>query len=142
MENKQHLYHVLAQAIEARLNCKSGDANESQKEWFVTWSDRINELVDMLPSGSGWDCGTKIDLDKSHATKIVLYGSYHHMHESGMYDGWTDHTITVTPSFSGINIRISGRNRNDIKDYLAETFDCDLCQYVMWDTEAGGYVRA
>ena len=38
------------------------------------------------------------------------------------YDGWTEHTVTVTPSFSGFNMRISGRNRNDIKDHMHETF--------------------
>jgi hypothetical protein len=45
------------------------------------------------------------------------------MTEGGMYDGWTEHTVVVTPSLAfGINIRITGRNRNDIKDYLHDVF--------------------
>lgn len=43
----------------------------------------------------------------------------------GMYVGWTEHTITVTPSFIGLNVKVSGRNRNEIKDYIADHFsDC------------------
>ena len=123
MENK--LYQDLATAVGARLNCKASN----NTEWFDKWNARIKQLVDLLPSGSGWDCGTKIDLDASHMEKLVLYGSYHHMDESGFYDGVTEHTVTVTGSLtSGIKIRISGRNRNDIKDYLYETFEYALQQ--------------
>lgn len=52
------------------------------------------------------------------------------MNDAGMYDGWTEHVITILPSFSGITISVSGSNRNDIKDYLAETFDYTLYQIV------------
>jgi hypothetical protein len=45
------------------------------------------------------------------------------MDDGGGYDGWTEHTITVTPSFRGFDLTISGRDRNDIKDYLHQTFD-------------------
>jgi len=122
------LYQELAAAIQARKNCDT--ATPRNTEWFDKWTDRINELVDLLPSGSGIDCGTKIDLDASHAEKIVLYTSYHHMNDGGYYNGWTEHTITVTPSFREINLRISGRNRNDIKEYLYETFEYALTQQV------------
>ena len=54
------------------------------------------------------------------------------MDDAGFYDGWTGHTITITPSFSGINLRISGPNRNDIKDYLYETFDYALSRDVTY----------
>jgi hypothetical protein len=55
------------------------------------------------------------------------------MNDTGYYDGWTEHTVTVTPSFSGINIRVSGRNRNDIKDYIHETFSYALRSDVTYD---------
>jgi hypothetical protein len=80
----------------------------------------------MLPSGSGIDSGTKIDLDKSHAEKIIFYFGFHHMDENGFYDGWTEHTLVVTPSFTGINLRIGGRDRNQIKEYLYDTYDYAL----------------
>lgn len=76
-----------------------------------------------LPSGSGIDCGTKIDLDASNRNKLVLLAAYHHMNESGMYDGWTEHRIIVVPDLaSGFTLNITGRNRNGIKEYLYDTY--------------------
>ena len=127
------LYKELAGTIQARLTCQSS----GNTEWLEQHSDRIEQLVaDFLPSGSGWDCGTKIDLDESHADKLVFCGGYHHMNESGMYDGWTDHTVTVTPSLVlDFHLRISGRNRNDIKDYLHELFESALHTKLVWNKE-------
>jgi hypothetical protein len=35
----------------------------------------------------------------------------------------TEHKVIATPSFQGgFNLRITGRNRNDIKEYIAEEF--------------------
>ena len=92
----------------------------------------IERLRQLLPSGSGWDMGTKIEADSHTADKrIHLFGSFHHMNEHGSYDGWTDHSIVVTPSLSfGFALRITGVNRNDIKDYLHELFDHALRQEV------------
>lgn len=123
----RYLYSELATAIQAHKNCNA--RNPRNDEWFDKWTNRINELVRKLPSGSGIDCGTKIDLDATHEEKLVLYASFHHMNDGGFYDGWTEHTITVTPSFtSKINLRISGRNRNDIKEYLNEEYYHALTQ--------------
>jgi hypothetical protein len=45
------------------------------------------------------------------------------MDENGFYDGWTDHTITIRPDLVfQFDMRISGRNKNEIKDYIAECF--------------------
>jgi hypothetical protein len=47
------------------------------------------------------------------------------MNGDGYYDGWTDHTVIVTPTFSGIDITVTGRDKNDIKNYIGEVFyDC------------------
>jgi hypothetical protein len=55
----------------------------------------------------------------------VLETAFHHMTEYGYYDGWTEHTVRVYPEFDGFRMTISGRNRNDIKDYIYDTFhDC------------------
>ena len=126
------LYKLLASAIYARKRCQE----TKNTEWFEKHSETIEQLVDMLPSGSGWDSGTKIDLDASHADKLVLYGEFHHMNDSGFYDGWTAHVVTVTPSLlNDFNIRISGRDRNDIKEYLHEMFDACLRQAIVWSEE-------
>ena len=95
-EPKRYLYAELASAIEARQNCArlTPDNAMHNPEWFDRWTERINDLVDLLPSGSGIDTGTEIDLDRSTGEKIVLYLSFHHMND-GFYSGWTDHTVIV-----------------------------------------------
>ncbi len=83
-------------------------------------------LEKYLPGGSGFDNGTTLNVDKSTSQKLVFETAFHHMNEHGYYTKWTDHTVTVRPSFNGLDIRVSGRNYNDIKDYIAECFDCCL----------------
>jgi len=41
----------------------------------------------------------------------------------------------VTPSFTGINIRVSGRDRNQVKDHIHESFDAALCTEIEWDKQ-------
>lgn len=112
---------LIAGIVQARLNCLARENHE----WLARHSETLRQIErDLLPSGSGMDNGTTIDLDRSTADRLVFNTAFHHMHESGMYDGWTSHTVTVRPSFIGDrDIAISGRDRNGIKEYLAETFD-------------------
>ena len=90
--------------------------NNLNAQWGPIARARLDQLVNMLPSGSGIDRGTK--LVSASASRIVLECSFHHMNDCGMYDGWTEHRITIRPMFSGLELTISGRNRNDIKEYL------------------------
>jgi hypothetical protein len=142
----RYLYSELASAIQARKNCADAMArlnpnavsattdmkdNEyhQRAEWFDKWTATIESLVrEHCPSGSGFDAGTAIDLDASHANRLVFRTSFHHMDEAGFYTNWTAHTVTVTPSLtSHYHIRISGRNQNDVKDYIHESFDMAMC---------------
>jgi hypothetical protein len=129
------LYKYLAAIVQARLNC--AQRMDTHAEWFAKHTEQIRQIVsDMMPSGSGWDHGTQIDLDASHGDKLVFRGSYHHMNDGGMYDGWTDHTVTVKPSLQfGYSIRVSGPNRNEIEDYLVDMFAMDLETEMVWDGE-------
>ena len=114
----------IAQAIQARTNCEqSGNI-----EWYKRWTDTLEKIAkDILPSGAGIDCGTTIDLDRSKPERLVLVTSYHHMNDGGCYDGWTEHEVIITPSFvGGLAVRITGRDRNQIKDYLADVFSVAL----------------
>jgi len=98
--------------------------------WKQSAQERLKHLEDCLPSGSGIDCGTKIDIEASTQNKIVLFVEYHHMNDGGFYDGWTAHTITITPTFHSYEMKISGRNRNNIKDYLSDVYTCALSQAI------------
>ena len=69
-------------------------------------SDRIEQLQEILPSGSGIDSGTSIDDDESSESKVVLTLGYHHMDENGYYCGWSYWKLSVIPTFSGIDIDI------------------------------------
>lgn len=116
------LYADIAARIEARLNCIN--ANPRNTEWESKHEQQVLEWVkEFFPSGSGFDCGTKIDLDASSADKLVFNTSFHHMNDCGMYDGWTEHTVTVKPSLAhGFSVTITGRDRNGIKEYMHDCF--------------------
>jgi len=120
---KETVVSRLARAVDAHLRSVA----HGNTEWTLKHEEEIERLMDLLPSGSGWDNGTKIDLDRSTGERIILYGGYHHMNESGMYDGWTEHEIWVRASLvSGIDLKITGRDRHEIKDYLYEMFQYAL----------------
>lgn len=110
---------LLAGMIQARVNC-----NPSNPGWYARHREVADRLADqVLPSGSGIDNGTTIDWDKSTGERVVLNADFHHMDECGGYCGWTEHQIIITPSLVyGFSIRVTGRDRNEIKDYLGETY--------------------
>jgi hypothetical protein len=125
-KRREPLYQRLASLVIQHRNCIKTD----NTEWKDRSEDEILKLVKRyMPSGSGFDCGTKIFLSQeAPATdRLVFETSFHHMNENGFYDGWTEHTVTVHPSLAfKIEIKISGRNRNEIKDLIHESFDCAL----------------
>lgn len=112
------LYQRLASLVAARLNCMAS----GNDEWLNKHETKINVLTKgHMPSGSGFDLGTQIDLDKSYGNKLVFSTSFHHMNEHGYYDGWTSHQISIIPDLQfGFQLTVAGRNRNNIKDYIAE----------------------
>lgn len=119
------LYQQLASLLQAIENCRAS----GNDEWVQRHSDNVAALVKQhMPSGSGFDIGTRLDIEASkHGARLVFVTSFHHMHDSGMYDGWTDHTVTVMPSLAfGFELRISGRDRAGIKDYIAEVYQTAL----------------
>jgi hypothetical protein len=113
----------LQQAID---NCeRSGNV-----EWLAKHREQIRALCKLLPSGSGIDNGTKLVEIDTDEEMIILSCEFHHMNEHGSYDGWTEHTIRVRPSFTGLHLNISGKNRNEIKDYLHEVYTQALSERV------------
>ena len=92
--------------------------------------ERLAHLLDSAPSGSGFDSGTTLDgLTKTGA--LLFSTAFHHMTGAGYYDGWTYHTVRVIPSLAwGYDLRVTGKDRNGIKDYIADTFACWLNELV------------
>ena len=111
------IYRKIALDFDLFLNAKeSSQATRATHE--------IDSLVNAhMPHGSGFDNGTTFDYDKSSKNRLVFNFGYHHMNSNGFYTGWSHHSIIVTPSLANeYDIRITGPNKNQIKDYIAETF--------------------
>lgn len=122
----RYLYSELASLMDAyQRNVESGNA-----EWKDSHEARIKALVEEhLPSDGGFDNGTRLEIGlsrpklKGDCNKLVFHTSFHHMNDAGMYDGWTNHLVTVTPSLAhGFYLRVSGRDRNEIKGFIADAF--------------------
>ena len=117
---KSKIYQSIARKNQAIFNCeKSGNLT-----WQLNHKNAILDLVhETAPSGSGIDCGTKIELADCTENKLVFLCQFHHMNDNGFYDGWTEHKVIITPDLaSGFNIRITGRDRNQIKEYLYDVY--------------------
>lgn len=123
------LYQRIASKMAARINCTAS----GNTVWFARHTVDIEDLVrDHMPSGSGVDCGTQLDFDNSQPNRMVFVLSFHHMDENGGYDGWTSHQVIVTPSLAyGIDVRVTGRDRNWIKDYLTGLYQDALTTEVL-----------
>ncbi|KFG99075.1 hypothetical protein GQ56_0101060 [Burkholderia paludis] len=120
------LYAAIASTLATIERCKS-----ARSPVLPTHKVRLGKLLDMLPSGSGLDSGTQLLEDECKSNKLVFQADFHHMNRHGMYDGWSEHHVIVTPSLdTGAVIRITGRNRNSIKAYLHDVFHHALFQEV------------
>jgi len=118
------LYTELASRITARNN-----AYAAGNDWWRKHQEVIDQLIDMLPHGSGIDGKTELLLDECKpydkpVKRIVIASSYHAMNDDGYYDGWYDFKLIITPSFDGIDMKVTGKfgKYSDVKDYLWETF--------------------
>ncbi len=120
---KRTIAAELAAWVIAIDNCERNGNNE----WAIKHADAIEEMVkNHLPRSSGFDSGTQFDIEeneKHRGSRLIFETAFHHMNDGGYYDGWTEHKVTVYPLFCGsLDVRVSGQNRNDIKDYIGETF--------------------
>jgi hypothetical protein len=114
---------TIASAIAGKLIAVDNCAKSGNSEWEQKHLDAIRSHLASAPSGGGFDCGTEIDLTRSTPQRLVFTTAFHHMDDDGYYDDWSNHEVIVKPClWSGFSLRITGRNRNEIKDYIHETF--------------------
>lgn len=126
---KVPLYQAIARAFVAYQNCC---ADPQKAEWRDRHRERIERLVKQyMPSGSGIDNGIHFDFGTSRENRLLFTTAFHHMNDGGYYDGWTEHNVIVKPSLAwDIDLKITGRDRRDIKDYLHECFRAALTELV------------
>lgn len=129
--DKRRLITQIAMTFNAYQNCIKLHNTE--------WKNRHEEVIEKLcyeylPHGSGFDSGTTFDFDNSREDRLVFNTAYHHMDEGGYYDGWTNHQVIVTPSLAfGFSLRITGKDKNDIKEYMHQVFSAVLDEKIDWD---------
>lgn len=89
------------------------------------WGKRAKELAllkELLPNGNGFREreGLAVILLESTKKRIVIETTYWHKNNS---DEVTSHQVIITPSFEDeINIRITGKNEDNVKEYLHNIF--------------------
>jgi hypothetical protein len=119
------LYRELATLVQARKTCAE---SATHQDWFQKHSETIKRLV------SNHLAQYRIDLNESHADKLVFYGNESQFTEDGVEDGYTSHTVIVKPSLTfGFTLRITGHDRNDVKEHIAQLFNAQLREDVTYD---------
>lgn len=126
MSRKTTVIEAIHSALVAQRNCKSRACPNT--EWAARWSAYLDRIArELLPHGSGFDIGTVITSLAADGHGVKFWTEFHHMDDNGGYDGWTQHTIVVRPTFgAGVDLRTTGRDRNQIKDYIADVFGAVL----------------
>lgn len=115
------LYQHIVNTLVAIENCKCS----GNQEWELKHKYTLELLEARLPSGSGFDSGSKVIEYRNG--NLILSTEFHHMNECGYYDGWTTHKIIVKPDLQfEIVLTVTGPNRNDIKDHIQEVFQTAL----------------
>jgi hypothetical protein len=117
------LYSALAQLRAAIGRCENAPAGTpAHDQHLPRYRERLAFLLNALPCGSGFDNGVTLIENLCRSNRLVFNADFHHMNSHGGYDGWSHHQVIVTPSLSdGFVIRVTGRARNQIKDYIADT---------------------
>lgn len=122
------VYQVIAKSLQAKINCGVSGNSEWHERHYQTILETVREK---LPSGSGFDRGTQFDFEKSTPEKLVFNTAFHHMDDDGGYCGWSEHKVIVTPSLCfDFDIRVTGKNVRDIKDYIFDVFSSALDEMI------------
>lgn len=114
----------LASTLDALHSCERAQAEgQDRSRWIARHGETLDALDALLPSGSGCDNGSKVDRSRPLSKGLLIETAFHHLSTHGFYTGWTDHKITFHPTlYGGPTIKVSGRDRNEIKDYLGDVF--------------------
>lgn len=101
---------------------------------YVAALKRQNRIEDSLPGGSGFDLGTTIE--RVTDQNIVFWTAVHRMEPKGVYDGWTEHRVVVSPATGlVIHIDMSIANLNHVRDRIEKVFNEAMAQEFEWVKE-------
>jgi hypothetical protein len=110
------------------------DAVETNERGSIDQSGRLRALERMLPSGSGFDSGCKVEYSRCRFSRtgnlrsLAIRCDFHPMDENGYYMGWQHILAIVIPTFDGFDLSVrnvgappSRRRSSGILDFVAET---------------------
>lgn len=106
-------------------------ATLSRESTPIEWKDRAENSIfeiekEYLPSGSGFDSGCTVNLDKSRPDKLIIETPYHCMNDAGYYDYWVYPCVIVKPSLQfnfsfDINWKgYRGKYKELLTDYIVD----------------------
>lgn len=128
------LYQAIARAHEGQEACTN-----DCPEMADLWRERLGNLIAQLPSESGFSAGTKfVSLCES---SMIFSTEFAHLDEGGSCVGWTNHFVYVGLRWSGLEISVTGPNRNDIKEYIKDVFAEALDSEVEFEPETLKFSR-
>lgn len=132
------VYQAISRKLSAIAKCKAVVNSEYPYKQTVSL-ERLISLA--IPSGSGLDSGPELSED-STPEKLIFSADYHHMNDHGYYSGWTQHQVIVRPSLCwGISLSVTGRDRNEIKECIAELFQHALTRLVVETADGWEYAK-
>lgn len=114
--------------LEDFLDRSSGSELDRIRATIQEVQENIEKLVkEHMPSGSGFNAGTEILYEyRDRPLKgdmLVFKTSFHHMNDGGYYDGWTEHKVIIEPCLMfDFKLKVTGRDRDQIKDYIGDVF--------------------
>ena len=115
------LYEKIYQTLQALNNCKK----ENKEKWINKHIEKLDTYNNLLPSGSGINNGSYIDIDNIKNETITISSSYDTM-KNDMYDKTIVFKIIVKPSlFDNIDIKITPiteLKKAYVDDYIHELF--------------------
>lgn len=149
-QKTEPLYLALAKLLQRKRSLANFHTLGNPKNLSSVYEHCDSELRKLcreyLPSGSGFDAGTSLVEEacftgnKGFPSRLVFSTSFHHLNEHGSYDGWSEHKVIVTPDWEGFDLRVTDRDRNQIKGVIAETFHQVLSSPITYETMPEDYV--
>lgn len=110
----------LYQHIAKNLNWQPNENFVDQRE------DNLDKLEGLLPSGSGIDCGSRIDRESYSETEFSIDADYHYMDDNGFYAGWFTFRITVTANLAwnyNVECEITSNDTDEDWEYIEDLYN-------------------
>lgn len=124
---KTTLISRIYRVLQARENCKK---DATKLDWFNNHDFTLYQIErNYLPHGSGINSGCTIEREFKKDC-VILHVPYHNMDENGYYCGWSDFKIVCKPEFDGISLKIIGKDKYFVKDYLYDLFNNCLTEMI------------